>query len=293
VEVYRTEPGGSCVDPGQLLVYQCTSTSQPVAVTGLATAPVDYLGGRFAVPVPAPPADAAVVGIGGHGGQVLASPGDPAGLYVSDGATVYRWPRLEQFATTSGAVVVGFYRPHVFFLGDSVMLGAKDAITAAMAPWDIVFDAEVSRSTIGALAVIEARRAEIQDIVVLQVGTNDGASPTSFTDRLTRLLDALAGQRLVVILTIREARSYYVTDNRVIRDVAAGHPNTVVADWNAVAPPEGLASDGLHLNSVGAQAMATLVRDTVLGWYNASIDRGDDTCRAPLAAALTSPPTTT
>ena len=38
---------------------------------------------------------------------------------------------------------IGRFRPNVFFLGDSVMLGAQAAIQQAMAPWDITFDAMV------------------------------------------------------------------------------------------------------------------------------------------------------
>jgi len=68
-----------------------------------------------------------------------------------------------------------------------------------------------------------------------------------------------------VWLTILEVRSYYKTDNDILRQAATRYPNMRIADWNAVAnaTPNGMASDGLHLNATGAAAMAKLIDDTL------------------------------
>lgn len=286
VTVFRAGDGGRCVDPRRLVAYRCDDGSVPAIVTADGGPPVDHLGGRFAATVPAAPGDAVVLGVRDDGATVARSPADPGAVYLDTGVAVTRWPALGRFTTGSGAVVAGFFRPHAFFLGDSVMLGAVGAIQAAMAPWDVTVDAAVSRSTAAALDVLRARRGEVQDVVVLQLGANDGGDPGVFAGRVRAVMDELAGVPLVVWLTIREARPYYAAANAALRDVVAGYPNGMVADWNAVAPPTGVYRDGLHLAPEGAAAMAALARDTVFLWYAGTADRGPDPCRADLDAAL-------
>jgi lysophospholipase L1-like esterase len=287
VDVFRSAPGGACRPAGELVAYRCADRSVPAIVTGLGgDQPVDHLGGRFASTVPALPADATAVGVREDGARVLASPSDPDALFLDTGVAVTRWPALRRWTTASGAVVVGLHRPAAFFLGDSVMLGAVGAIQAAMAPWDVVVDAAVSRSTAAGVDVIRARRAEIADVVVVQLGTNDGADPGLYAERVRAVMAELAGVDLVLWLTIREARPYYATTNATLRQVLAGYPNAVVADWNATAPPGATYADGLHLRAEGAAAMAALARDAVFAWYASTVDRGPDACRPQLDAAV-------
>ncbi len=154
-------------------------------------------------------------------------------------------------------------------LGDSVMLGSKAAMQTQLADWDLTFDAAVNRSTIAGAQIAAARRAEIHDIIVVQLGTNDGGNPTLYAQRVDAVMKALDGVPYVVWLTIHEARSYYKSDNEVLRQKATQYSNMRVADWNAVANtiPGGMASDGLHLSATGAAAMAKLVDDTIEAIY--------------------------
>ena len=160
----------------------------------------------------------------------------------------------------------------VFMLGDSVMLGSKAASEKELAGWDLTFDAAVNRSTIAGAQIVAARRSEIHDIIVIQLGTNDGGNPTTYASRVDAVMKALDGVPYVVWLTIHEARSYYKSDNDVLRQKATQYPNMRVADWNAVAnaTPGGMVSDGLHLNATGAAAMAKLVHSTIEGIYAGS-----------------------
>ena len=157
----------------------------------------------------------------------------------------------------------------VFMLGDSVMLGSKAAMEKQLADWDLTFDAAVNRSTIAGAQIAASRRGEIHDIIVIQLGTNDGGNPTTFATRVDAVMKALDGVPYVVWLTIHEARPYYKSDNDVLRQKATQYPNMRVADWNAVAnaTPSGMGTDGLHLNATGASAMAKLVDDTIEGIY--------------------------
>ena len=139
-------------------------------------------------------------------------------------------------------------------LGDSVMLGSKAATEKELAGWDLTFDAAVNRSTLAGAQIATARRSEIHDIIVIQLGTNDGGNPTTYASRVDAVMKALDGVPYVVWLTIHEARPYYKSDNDVLRQKATQYPNMRVADWNAVAnaTPGGMVSDGLHLNATGA-----------------------------------------
>ena len=120
-------------------------------------------------------------------------------------------------------------------LGDSVMLGSKAASEKELAGWDLTFDAAVNRSTIAGAQIVAARRSEIHDIIVIQLGTNDGGNPTTYASRVDAVMKALDGVPYVVWLTIHEARSYYKSDNDVLRQKATQYPNMRIADWNAVA----------------------------------------------------------
>jgi lysophospholipase L1-like esterase len=153
----------------------------------------------------------------------------------------------------------------VFLLGDSVMLGSKAAAEKQLADWQLTFDAAVNRSTLAGAQIAAARRGEMHDFVVVQLGHNDGGSPSLYTQRVDAVMKALEGVPHVVWLTIHEVRSYYKTDNDILRQAATRYPNMRIADWNAVAnaTPNGMASDGLHLNATGAAAMAKLIDDTL------------------------------
>lgn len=286
VTVFREREGGACVPPGRLVAYRCGRRSAPVVVTDMAGTPTDHLGGRFAVTVPAAPPDSEVVGVREDGPRLLRSPSDPFAVYLDTGVAVTRWPAVRHWTTANGAVVDGFHRPAAFFLGDSVMLGAAGAIQAAMHPWDVVVDAAVSRTTVAGLDVLRHRRAEVQDVVVVQLGTNDEADPAAYAQRVREVMDELHDVALVLWLTIKEARPYYGPANAALREVVAGYPNGLVADWNAVASPSATYSDGLHLTAEGAAIMATLARDTVFLWHAGTMDRGPDGCRAGLDAAV-------
>jgi lysophospholipase L1-like esterase len=157
----------------------------------------------------------------------------------------------------------------VFMLGDSVMLGSKAAVEKELTGWDLTFDAAVNRSTLAGGQIIAARRAEIHDIIVIQLGTNDGGNPTTYSSRVDGVMKQLEGVPYVVWLTIHEARPYYKSDNDVLRQKATQYPNMRIADWNAVAnaTPGGMVADGLHLNATGAAAMAKLVHSTIEDIY--------------------------
>lgn len=149
-------------------------------------------------------------------------------------------------------------RPRLLVIGDSIILGTQGNIAAALDDWDVVFDADVSRSTAAGLDVL-GRHGTDFTMVVVALGANDGGAPGVFTPRAAALLDALRPVEHVAWLTINEVRPYYPQTNAIIRELVARHPNAVVGDWNAAVRPGDVGADGLHLTGQGAVHMANWV----------------------------------
>lgn len=152
------------------------------------------------------------------------------------------------------------HRLRVLVVGDSVMEGARPALPGALAEADVTVDTAVSRSTVAGVDVLRSH-GTAWDVIVVELGANDGGTEGVFRPRVQRLLDTVSGVPHVVFLTIHEARPYYRTANNVIRQEAAAHPNVTVADWNAEASahPEALAPDGIHLTSPNVGLLAGFV----------------------------------
>ena len=102
---------------------------------------------------------------------------------------------------------------------------------------------------------------QVGSTVVVEVGYNDWED--SFADSVETSLQALrkAGAKRVLWLTLRADRTSYLSMNDVIRAAATRHPEMTVVDWNLFSRshPDWFQDDGLHLDSVGALMMATLI----------------------------------
>ena len=98
--------------------------------------------------------------------------------------------------------------------------------------------------------------------VVVAMGYND--SEETFADSVDTALVALrqAGAQRVLWLTLRAERQSYARMNETIRAAATRHPELAIVDWNLYARshPNWFQPDGLHLTTLGAVSMATLVR---------------------------------
>lgn len=103
--------------------------------------------------------------------------------------------------------------------------------------------------------------------VVVATGYNDFES--TFADSVETSLQALRreGVEHVLWLTLRTERQSYASMNDAIRAAAVRHPELTVVDWNRYSRshPEWFQDDGLHLNSDGSLALATLVHRSLDG----------------------------
>ena len=119
-----------------------------------------------------------------------------------------------------------------------------------------------------ALQAVQSYGHSLGKVLIVKVGYNESAAGYgSGIDRLLRaaIADGATG---VVWVTLRERGSYgglYRSTNAVIRRASKRWPQLVVADWNAYsADKPWFGSDGLHLSSAGATALATFLRPYIL-----------------------------
>ena len=151
--------------------------------------------------------------------------------------------------------------PRIVVVGDSVILGARDAVIGRLAGWQVTFEASVSLSTAGAVSVIDRHRSALGAITVVALGNNDGADPALLAARVDAVMGALPGAPVVVWVNLRTFRDWVQTANTVLAEAAARWPNLEIADWSEISSPRPdlVAGDGIHLGAAGAAAMAELV----------------------------------
>lgn len=153
----------------------------------------------------------------------------------------------------------------VYVVGDSVLLGAREELPAALPGRTVVVDAVGSRRLPDAIGLLRTRRAEVGDgVVVIDLGNNHVPEEGAFADHIDAAMQALDGVRRVVWVTLAERWPSRVELNAAIRDAPDRWPNAVVADWAPIAAADpALLDDGLHLTPAGAEALARLIAETV------------------------------
>lgn len=270
-------PGGTCESTRRLAYYTCPATPRVPTVTAEEGGTTHrYLGGPLATTVATRPPGLELLGEAGHV-KVYRRPATGA-VYVSD-----KPGALSGWLTAPSAAPA---TPSAYFLGDSVMLGAQPWVKRDLGSrWTVDFDAHVDRSTAQGLGIVTAHGGRLGDAAVIQLGTNDGGRPAYYIGQVDRILEALHGMPVVVWLTIAHARSYYATDDQMLRTAVARFPNALVADWAGVATPADVYGDGLHLTPDGGKAMARLAAGTLNEWRQAALGAAARACAQHVAAA--------
>jgi hypothetical protein len=170
---------------------------------------------------------------------------------------------------------------NVTLIGDSVADGiVGDSQALAIINQGIALDLEVATcrrvdedscpSATGrppnVIELVQSMGSELGPNVVVAVGYNDFED--QYAQNIEAALSALraAGVDNVWWLTLRAAHHGYVNMNADIVAAAQAHPELHVIDWNLYSRshPEWFQPDGIHLLSGGAEAMATLIHQTLL-----------------------------
>jgi hypothetical protein len=148
--------------------------------------------------------------------------------------------------------------PRVTLIGDSVMVGAANALQQALGP--VRIDAAVDRQFGTAIDILAAIKAsgQLSDTVVVHMGTN-GVITQGHMDAI---MNILKDRKRVVFLNLKVPRRWEQIDNDVLAANVAKYPNMKLIDWHSIgnAHPEYFYQDGIHLNPTGQRAYAALVQ---------------------------------
>jgi hypothetical protein len=194
-------------------------------------------------------------------GTVTANIPGAAGLAsaTADGASARERPPPEPAAVTA--------------IGDSVMLGAADALRQALGE-TVTVDAEVSRSFATGADMIGqlAASGTLGEIVVVHLGTNGPVDAELFDELMA---NAEPADRVLAV-TVRVPRTWEGQVNETLVAAARRWPDLELIDWKATSDdrPELFVEDGVHLTDAGRRVYATLV-DAAVGPLVTCVDRGD------------------
>jgi lysophospholipase L1-like esterase len=196
-----------------------------------------------------------------------------------DGVVTARRPRrrtrwfvagfLALVAVTPGVARAGDERgdPRVFVLGDSVVVGAQEAIAARLGTtgWQVSQVAAESLHTYNAPGVIDANAAAIGDTVVVGLGTNDGMTPAQFAGWIDDVLETLRDVDRVYWINLRQFAEWVPAANGELEAAADRWSNLEIIDWDerASGDPSLVFGDGIHLTATGETAFADLIGTTI------------------------------
>ncbi|MGC8633619.1 MAG: acyltransferase family protein [Candidatus Limnocylindrales bacterium] len=264
--------GGALLVVGLLVGARVAGATPPPVPPYLAQAAVDVGGPSVAgaspgfpgSPVASPPATAAV-GPAQSAGAASPSPEGTTSQLPGPGASSVPSP------TGPGASPAAPARtpaptarpklPTVLAVGDSVMLGAVSQLRQAI--HGIEVDAAVGRPFQAGIQLITARRAQglLPATVVVALGDNGWITP----QQMDQLVQALGPRTSLLLVNLKEPRSWEGHDNAVLADAARRYPNVSIVDWHDASEthPEYFWDDGIHLRPLGATAYAHLLASAV------------------------------
>src|SRR5262245_21943307 len=147
--------------------------------------------------------------------------------------------------TTPAPAQADVLRISVF--GDSVLLGASEEISAVLAGNNVTVDARQNLSLLGAIPTLADERPAIGDVVVLDLGDNDGSDPAAWRDRVDQTMSILDGVPRVIWLSQSLYADGRAGMNAELSAAATQHPNLDIADWagTVAARPDLVYGDGI------------------------------------------------
>jgi peptidoglycan/LPS O-acetylase OafA/YrhL len=174
-------------------------------------------------------------------------------------------------------------------LGDSVLLGAEDELTADLTAsgYTVVYEAKAAEMVHQANNALIAANAPVGETVIVGLGHNslwerDRANYDKWARKFDREADALIatleslGAKRIIWVTLREPSAdvippagrkqfqayvwYFPYVNERLRRLAQRHPDVTLADWAAVSNRTGLTYDAMHLTKSGTRLMIDTIR---------------------------------
>jgi peptidoglycan/LPS O-acetylase OafA/YrhL len=142
-------------------------------------------------------------------------------------------------------------------IGDSVMLGAVDALAQVMP--GVRVDGEVGMQASRALALLHGLHASdgIADLVVIHIGSNGIVRESEFVE----MMQLLEGAERVVIVNVKVPRAWEHQNNNLFAKMVRQYSNAVLVDWHSESAggSDYFWTDGIHLRPEGAAFYASLI----------------------------------
>jgi hypothetical protein len=151
----------------------------------------------------------------------------------------------------------------VYGIGDSIMVDATTRLQSDLA--GIQLNAEVGRQVSPGVTILEdlVANGDVPDTTVFGLGTNG----PFLSSQLTELVHLTDGHRLIVVTTHCPYCSWTGANNAMVRAECTAKRHCYIARFQSEATrhPDWFFSDGVHLPSVGAGALAyaRIVKATV------------------------------
>jgi hypothetical protein len=152
----------------------------------------------------------------------------------------------------------------VLVIADSVLLGARNQLPAAMPAAEVTVDAVENRMVTALSGVLAAHGAPGDyRAVVIHLCTNYSKG-MAYGRYIDQTMAALAAVPRVVWVTCSEWSNGQPEANQAVRAAPGRYPNAAVADWAAVSATPGYTYvDGIHLKPAGAVGAAAVVAAAV------------------------------
>jgi hypothetical protein len=269
-------PDGTCVPLARSFLFRCEPSLPAVAVVDNGQGVRRFLGGSYAVPVPAVPPTALEMGTTPFG-EVFEDPADPALIWVQADGVVRRWLAIPNRNKLSDP-------PTVQMIGDSILDGGQTEVVTGLPSWTVSIDAEIGRGSYGASTVAESLASPAADVVVIEIGVND-ADATATVSGTERIVAAQGDAKLLVWLTAHGPEAAIPAVNATIVAAMGQIANGAVLDWDRLVPLDALSSDGIHPD-VGQQGVLASILDPYLQmWLDAVNGAGPTACESAIRSA--------
>ena len=148
----------------------------------------------------------------------------------------------------------------ITFVGDSVMLGARDSLSEGFS--NAVIDAKISRQYWDLPDVFNNLKSSgrMNRVVVIHTGTNYDISKEKFTNMLKSL-----GNRQIFLITCVVPNAWEQSVNRKLSEIANEMSNVELIDWYGYAKGNSswFYGDATHLNPRGANQYADLIKSVL------------------------------
>jgi hypothetical protein len=168
---------------------------------------------------------------------------------------------------TPGPPPAGADPAQVLIVGDSLAVGMKDFLAEMITDREVTFDVGNGWTTPQGMQRlrIDMQRYAPQTVVV-SLGTNDGAHPGVFADRVRRTMRTVPSHVCVVWLTIVRPprKGEYEGLNRVLRSFARDDPRLQLINWDRMVHKGTVAMrDGVHPTVEGYRFRAWVTKAAV------------------------------